>query len=217
MNKKILMLILISVLLCFPTTLVFAKFVYTFNSAECNVAEASKVTKDLDKAYADWRVEITNNLVYNATTNAVLKLSLEEKDSTAHLDINFINGGQLSIWYMSGGADPSYAIYDETNTWNKEETITLLFANGELQLIASNGTVLMEDYYLGSFTIDQVSVFNDKGADAFTSGYVTVEVREETTAQVMNLIDQIMPIVTLAITLGIIGALLDKLMKKAKA
>ena len=220
MTKKALMLILISVLLCFPTALTFAKFVYTFNCAELNVDQANKVTKDLDKAYENWRVVITPYLTWNSTTDltTALNIFLEEKDSTAYLGINLVKQDHLlSIFYISGGSEPSYAIYNELNVWSDEEPITLVFANGELQLIASNGTILFQDYYLGSFTIDQISGANSIGANAFSEGYVTVEVTEEVTAQAMGMVEKIMPVVTLAIVLGIMGTLINKLMKKAKA
>ena len=218
MPKKILLLILIA--LCFFPSMALAKYVYTFNCVELNVDQANKVTKDLDKAYENWKVVITPNLTWNSTTGltTALNIFLEKKDSTAYLGINFVKQDNLlSIWYMSGGSEPSYEIYNGLNVWSDGEPITLMFVNGELQLIASNGTILFQDYYLGDFTIDQISGANSVGANAFSKGYVTIEVTEDVSAQAMSLLDQLIPIVSLVITLGVIGVLLDKLMKKVGA
>jgi len=212
MNGKILLMGFMIILLCSSATVVFAKYVYSFNYVECDVLEASKTTKTLDKTYEQFIVKVNNQLTYNATTATALKIQLHNADNTDNLTMIMYDNGYFDLWF--NGATNYKICGLSSGAWEAGKPLTVSLAGSYIQVQLSNGTYLIQDYAIGTFNINKVSAFA-LADDAFTGGYVTVEVEENLAGGITtNLLDQILPIFVIAITLGLLGKALSKVQRK---
>jgi len=198
-------------------TPIYAKFSISFLSGRFTSVCSWEST---DKAYTSFTVTIINQLVYNESAGdtdfAQISLSNSSDYSTQKsIDIKFFKDGTFQVWLSSCGS--CYQI--GYGSWSSDEPLVVSLDSSNI-LNVGNSThpdAYMEDFGIGVWEggLKYIGAYGSQAdaSNVVTGGYVTVEVNPYQ-YQATSLIEQITPILVLAISLSIVGAVIGKITKK---
>ena len=132
-----------------------------FPSSDFN--HPTPVEHPLGRNYSSWRVEIVNQLAYNASKIHEATLRFTNSSRTAYLYVVMYMDGTLRI------ALNDQVLYDASHSWHPDYAITLTATSTSLSV--DNGTQnILVDIPIGNWTLTQISPYGggDEGNVART-------------------------------------------------
>jgi len=188
-----------------------AKTAWSFPYGDFNTATVTY--KNTDKTYkSSWQVAFTFELVWNTTPTGDCKIRLNNTNDDL-LEICVSSAQQISLWSIpkTGSA---WEIFNTTDGAQKGKPFYLFYADGYLSLQQSNGSLVMQDFVLGTWSLEHYGAY---GAENNTiSGYFSVEVSDYHMGMTKGFTDTIVQVMVLVITLSLISGVLIKMQRKAK-
>lgn len=210
MNKRILLLAMLSVLLVASVSSVYAVKRYSAIYTTFNATETTY--KALDENYTTVVLEVCNKLTYSAVheTESLLKAHVFLVNSTdlpMGIKLMFYNNTVFDIYYK--------VVEDEVKIgdgfWN-ETAVEVRIRDGEVTVYDSKSEKVIEGFGMDA-TIGQLGFSG--GVDFTTSGYVQICVSTYGTSgsDYMGIMTEWMPIIVQFMMLGIVMGLLKKFSK----
>lgn len=172
-----------------------------------------------DQAYTGFQAVIRIGITFNQSASSTDFIQVgfsnsSEFSTQKSIDIKIFKDKTFQVWLCNGKTMEFYQI--AAGSYTNEIVVT--YYNGLLSVGNSTDPAkYLKNFGIGSWTggLKYVMAYASKARGVAAAGSVTVEI-DPSVLQATNILNQIMPALVIAISLGIVFAAIDKIMKKIK-